>query len=58
MSDRRLLCDVIVNCSSRGDDDDDDNARANDINLQENIWLNYMAQLYGSIIWLNYMAQS
>lgn len=52
MSDRRLLCDVIVNCSSRGDDDDD-NARANDINLQENIWLNYMAQLYGSIIWLN-----
>jgi len=37
MSDRRLLCDVIVNCSSR----DADNARANDINLQETTWLNY-----------------
>jgi hypothetical protein len=37
MSDRRLLCDVTVNCSSR----DDEIARANDINLEENIWLNY-----------------
>jgi hypothetical protein len=40
MSDRRLLCDVIVNCSSR-DDDDDDNARTNDINLEETIWPNF-----------------
>jgi len=39
MSDRRLVCDVIVNCFSR--DDDDENARANDINLSGN----YMAQL-------------
>jgi hypothetical protein len=37
MSDRRLLCDVIVKCSPR---DNDDNARANDINLEETIWLN------------------
>jgi len=36
MSDGRLLCDVIVNCSPR----DDDNAGANDINLEETIWLN------------------
>jgi len=39
MSDRRLVCDVIVNSSSR--DDDDDNARANDIKLEETTWLNY-----------------
>ena len=37
MSDRRLLCDVIVNCSSRGDD----NTRTKDINLEGAIWLNY-----------------
>jgi len=37
MSDRRLLCDVIVNCSSR----DVHNARAKDINLEETTRLNY-----------------
>lgn len=45
MSDRRLLYDVTVNCSSHDEDDDDDDhdhdtARANDINLGEIISLN------------------
>jgi hypothetical protein len=44
MSDRRLLYDVTVNCSSHDEDDDDDHdhdtARANDINLGEIISLN------------------